>query len=325
MDEVAETNVEEEHGENHGFSEEEYENVKSLALPAFVGKVDCAEYRDLCMRHGVQGYPSIRLFVRGKLYGEYWGDRTILGLMQFLKMAEEKSSEEKKMSEIEEWTSRAMNVTDAERKWAHDIERRRHHKNLAWDASKHPGCQISGMLLLDRTPGNFYIQARSPNHDLNPSTTNVSHMVHRLSFCNHQKDQNLKAFFGNFFILFNPEFKNLLGPMDGNVYVTDELHQAHHHYLKLVSTNLDSYQVVSSSQLSYYTESAVPEAKFQLDLSPIQVTYSRKYRTWYEYVTSLMAILGGTFTVVGMLESAIKILSTRPANQKSRPSKYQPR
>lgn len=327
MDEAAEEDVEWEHGEDHGFSDEEYEKAKSLALPAFVGKVDCVEYHDLCMKHGIRGYPSIRLFVRGKLYGEYWGDRTVVSLMQFLRMAEEQSSGENKMSEMEEWTSRAMNVSDAEREWAHKVERKRHHKNLAWDASEHPGCEISGLLLLDRTPGNFYIQAQSPNHDLNPSTTNVSHMVHSLSFSNHHesKDSRMKAVFKSFGVLFSPHFSNLLRPINGNVYVTGELHQAHHHYLKLVSTNLESYQVVASSQLAYYTESAVPEAKFQLDLSPIQVTYRYKYRTWYEYVTSLLAILGGTFTVVGMLDSAIRILTTRPLSQKGRQPKYQSR
>jgi hypothetical protein len=95
--------------------------------------------------------------------------------------------------------------------------------------------------------------------------------------------------------------------MDGNVYVTQNLHEAYHHYLKLVSTNLYAYQILQSSQLALYKEDQVPEAKFIIDLSPIQVSYSRWTRRWYDYITSLMAILGGTFTVVGMLESGLRV------------------
>ena len=30
-----------------------------------------------------------------------------------------------------------------------------------WKAEQHPGCQLSGFLMVDRVPGNFQIKARS--------------------------------------------------------------------------------------------------------------------------------------------------------------------
>jgi hypothetical protein len=45
--------------------------------------------------------------------------------------------------------------------------------------------------------------------------------------------------------------------------------------------------------------------KFIFDLSPIAVSYTSRSRRWYDYLTSVMAIIGGTFTVVGMLESTL--------------------
>lgn len=54
-----------------------------------------------------------------------------------------------------------------------------------------------------------------------------------------------------------------------------------------------------------------PEAKFTYDLSPIAVSYTKRYRAWYDYFTSVMAIIGGTFTVVGMLESGIHSVSSK--------------
>jgi len=117
--------------------------------------------------------------------------------------------------------------------------------------------------------------------------------------------------------------------------VTQKEHEAHHHYLKVVTTEFNAdkatpkvynknkkryeadsgmtraYQVLQSSQLSAFERNVVPEAKFTYDLSPIAVSYERKYRKWYDYLTSVMAIIGGTFTVVGMLESSIDTVTSK--------------
>ena len=44
------------------------------------------------------------------------------------------------------------------------------------------GCQLAGFLLVNRVPGNFHIEARSKSHNINPTITNVSHIVHDLTF-----------------------------------------------------------------------------------------------------------------------------------------------
>jgi hypothetical protein len=110
--------------------------------------------------------------------------------------------------------------------------------------------------------------------------------------------------------------KAKLSPMNANVYVTSDFHEAYHHYLKVITTDVEglstgrgrklkAYQLIQSSQLAMYRNDVVPEAKFIYDLSPIAVSYKKKGRHWYDYLTSLMAIIGGTFTVVGMMESGI--------------------
>lgn len=110
--------------------------------------------------------------------------------------------------------------------------------------------------------------------------------------------------------------------MDGNAYVTYNLHESYHHYLKVITTHIPgltvgrkevkAYQIVQSSQLSFYRNDQIPEAKFSFDLSPIAVSYRSSSRHWYDYMTSLMAIIGGTFTVVGLFESTInKAVSRR--------------
>jgi hypothetical protein len=188
-------------------------------------------------------------------------------------------------------------------------KRKMHHK---WIDEEHPGCQLSGHLLLHRVPGNFHIQARSTQHDLAPHMTNVSHVVHSMYIGDPMAQIRIKEGKANV-----PEgVKRKIAPMDDNVYVTYDLHEAYHHYLKIVSTNVEGlqvgnrdlrvYQIVENSQLAYYQKEIVPEAKFIFDLSPISVSYRQKSRTWYEYLTSVMAIIGGIFTVVGMLEASIQ-------------------
>jgi len=200
--------------------------------------------------------------------------------------------------------------SDEETEWAEKVKRRRQRMHHRWVDEEHPGCQLAGHLLLDRAPGNFHIQARSPHHDLVPHMTNVSHLVHHLSvgepFAERLMEDNS---------IIPPHVRNKLKPMNGNAYITQDIHEAYHHYIKIVTTNVEglrrgnrvfkAYQILQNSQLSYYESDIVPEAKFMYDLSPIAVSYEWESRTWYDYITSVMAIIGGTFTVVGMLESSI--------------------
>ena len=124
-----------------------------------------------------------------------------------------------------------------------------------WKESDHPGCQLSGHLLLDRVPGNFHILARSKHHDLSPHLTNVSHMVNSLSI-----GYPGIARAGAMSLPENVQSK--LSPMDGNTYTTNNLHESYHHYLKVITTispGVNLYQIIPSTQLSYYKADMVPE------------------------------------------------------------------
>ena len=96
------------------------------------------------------------------------------------------------------------------------------------------------------------------------------------------------------------------------MYHTSKYHQAYHHYIKVVSTHLDmagntetAYQFLEQSQIVYYDEVNVPEARFSYDLSPMSVVVKREGRKWYDYLTSLCAIIGGTFTTLGLIDAVL--------------------
>jgi hypothetical protein len=174
-----------------------------------------------------------------------------------------------------------------------------------------------GHLLLERAPGHFAIMARSPHHDMEPKLANVSHVVHELSMGEpvaHKMIERQQ-------VRVPEDVMRKISPMNGYVYVNQELHEAYHHYMKVITTNIENlaygrkelkaYQILESSQLSYYRNDQVPEAKFILDLSPIAVSYSTTSRHWYDYLTSCMAIVGGTFTMIGMIESTIGVVVSK--------------
>ena len=107
--------------------------------------------------------------------------------------------------------------------------------------------------------------------------------------------------------------------------------QSHHHYSKVVSmqsswwhgsdqvvsthyemtsmlssaNTILGYQMLTQSQIMHYDEMDVPEAKFSYDLSPMAVVVQNKGRRWYDFITSLCAIIGGTFTVVGIFDAVL--------------------
>lgn len=212
-----------------------------------------------------------------------------------------------------------------------------------------------GELELNRVPGRFFIQAQgqATGRNLDPRMTNLSHEITHLSF---QRTSKLTAAEKRGAVV-PPNYGRTIHPFDGNVYVTEELHQAYHHYIKLVSTNHEYYQVLQNSQLSFYPPDRIPEAKFVLDISPIAGTYiylkagvaikgrrcifisllispltlslhtlplpllvhyrSRKKKEWYDYVTSLLAIIGGTFTVLGMFDTIVHRFASKARRKSS--------
>jgi Endoplasmic reticulum vesicle transporter len=164
-----------------------------------------------------------------------------------------------------------QDLSDEEHEWAEKVRKHRQRLHHSWVDADHPGCQLSGHLLLDRVPGNFHIQARSPHHDLVPHLTNVSHVIHSLTIGEPVASRLIDHGVEEGYVNVPPSFVSKLTPMNGNAYINYDLHEAYHHYLKVVTTNVEglkmgqrqlkAYQVIQNSQLAYYRNDIVPEAK----------------------------------------------------------------
>ena len=257
-------------GEEHHWTKEDYDHAVKAERPVLIGKVDCVRHQQLCREHNIRAYPTLRMFVDGEVSGDYQGHRTVMDMADWLVLQEEAHKTDLDQSELyvqkaAEAARRRMDASAEEKDWANKLQRHRHHRKDNWDDLAHPGCQLAGHIMLDRVPGNFHIMARSNHHDLVPHMTNVSHMIHSLYI----GEPYVQSLIGQ---NTNPIPKDVIGkyrPMNGNTYVTNELHEAYHHYLKVVTTDVDgveirrgkqlkTYQILQNSQLSYYRNDLVP-------------------------------------------------------------------
>ena len=303
-----------------------------------IAKVDCVEHNDVCNAHDIRAYPTLRLFVDGIPWKEHFqdkqghslghtgssdynGHRTVLEMVEWLHFIEQQIEDNENSRTLHLAHEAARKRLDDEsrsledKKWNDSAmqKKKAHHHKVAknWKDDEHPGCQLSGHLLLDRAPGNFHILARSEHHDLEPYMTNVSHMVNDLFI----GDPTAKHWITKKRSKVPTEVESTITPLNGNAYPTEEMHEAYHHYIKLIATKIEGmkvgtrelvfYQMIENSQLAYYDKLMTPEAKFSYDLSPIAVKYSIGSRRWWEYMTSIFAIIGGVFTVFGIFEGIL--------------------
>ena len=275
--------------------------VKKLKMPVGVATVDCMAEADLCRDEKVMAFPTLRWYDGGKaVTPDYKMDRTVQALVGFAKRKLEMNDK------FKDWEKGAV-----ERGESNDnIEQKR--KLFSQSRPEHPSCQVSGHLMVNRVPGNFHIEAKSKNHNLNSAMTNLTHVVNHVSFGEPLDQQSRRA---KRILKQVPEEHQQFNPMDDSMHLTKEFHQAYHHYIKVVSTHLNvgasvtnqmlTYQFLEQSQIVYYDVNNVPEARFSYDLSPMSVVVEKEGRKWYDYLTSLCAIIGGTFTTLGLIDAVL--------------------
>lgn len=328
-----------------------------------IAKIDCGNVNnsDVCNEHDIKAYPTLRLFIDGNPWRElftsssssssssssngsdsdYTGHRTILEMIEWLHFVEQQVQDDasSRTFHIAHKAARNRLTDDTVRQEEHnkwndkDIQKKKqhhhtaHHHTITTAANSNgdggSGCQLVGHLLLDRTPGNFHILARSKHHDLNPAMTNVSHIINEL----YVGDPTARHWIKRKKFTVPGEVEEKLAPLNHKMFINYNLEESYHHYLKLIATKIDgmkigrrelvTYQMIANSQLAYYdngngntndTKTTIPEAKFAYDLSPIAVKYKFQSRKWYDYLTSIFAIIGGVFTVVEMLEGFFRAL-----------------
>ncbi|XP_057731093.1 protein disulfide-isomerase 5-4-like [Arachis stenosperma] len=264
-----------------------------------LGKVDCTEEGDLCRSHHIQGYPSIRIFRKGSDirddhgdhdHESYYGDRDTDSLVKTM---------EKLVASLPA-ESQKLGLEDK----SNGTEYRKRPAPLSG------GCRIEGYVRVKKVPGDLVISARSDAHSFDASQMNMSHVVHHLSFGRKLSPRVLSdvkrliPYVGSSHERLNG--RSFINTRDLGANVTME------HYLQIVKTEVitgKDYKLVEEYEYTAHSSVAqslhIPVAKFHLELSPMQVLVTENQKSFSHFITNVCAIIGGIFTVAGILDSIL--------------------
>ncbi|XP_024515759.1 protein disulfide isomerase-like 5-4 [Selaginella moellendorffii] len=263
-----------------------------------LGKVDCTDNNDLCRKHHIQGFPSIRIFRKGHdLKGDehghhehdsYYGERDTDSLVKAMEALVPKE------------TTLAL-----EDKTNGTVKR---------PAPRAGGCRIEGFIRAKKVPGNIIISAHSGSHSFDASAMNMTHYVSQFSFgreLNFWMRRELYRIYPHLASVYDTVEANLTG----RIYVSQHENITHDHYLQVVKTEvvslqkrkefslLEQYDYTSHSNTVQNTN--VPVAKFHYELSPMQVLVKENPKSFSHFITNVCAIIGGVFTVAGIVDSML--------------------
>ncbi|KAF9589094.1 hypothetical protein IFM89_018825 [Coptis chinensis] len=259
----------------------------------------------MCRKH-IQGYPSIRIFRKGSDirddnghhdHESYYGDRdtdTLVATMEALVSPVPKESKKLLMGDNDNGTN--------------DTKR---------PAPLTGGCRIEGFVRVKKVPGNLVISARSGSHSFDPSQMNMSHVISHLSFGKRISSKMLSEV-----TKLTPYLGGSIDRLKDRVYMTQvtqhdvvNTNVTIEHYLQIVKTEVISRRYGRENKLieeyEYTAHSSlvqsinIPAAKFHFELSPMMVLVTENPRSFSHFITNVCAIIGGVFTVAGILDSVL--------------------
>uniref|UniRef100_A0A6M2EIT7 Endoplasmic reticulum vesicle transporter C-terminal domain-containing protein n=1 Tax=Populus davidiana TaxID=266767 RepID=A0A6M2EIT7_9ROSI len=168
------------------------------------------------------------------------------------------------------------------------------------------GCNINGSLEVNRVAGNFHFVPGKSFHqsnfqlldllDMQKESYNISHRINRLAF-------------GDY-------FPGVVNPLDGIQLMHETPNGVQQFFIKVVPTIYTDIRgrTVHSNQYSvteHFKKSelmrldSLPGVYFFYDFSPIKVTFKEEHTSFLHFMTSICAIIGGIFTIAGIVDSFI--------------------
>ncbi|KAG8188412.1 hypothetical protein JTE90_007987 [Oedothorax gibbosus] len=164
--------------------------------------------------------------------------------------------------------------------------------------SNEEGCRFEGRFYINKVPGNFHVSTHSASKQ--PEAIDMAHLIHEVSF-------GTKLASGQ---------KGSFNPLKEVDKTSAKDIESHDYVMKIVPTTyenlaglkVESYQYTyayKSSVTFSHTGRIMPAIWFRYDLTPITVKYTETRPPLYSFLTTVCAIVGGTFTVAGIIDSMI--------------------
>merc|ERR1712066_565207 len=176
------------------------------------------------------------------------------------------------------------------------------------------GCRVAGFVKVNKVPGNVHLSTYSHSYlfgSLYQETRNmnISHRINHISFGMDTDISYVKKYFKG---------TGIVSPLDGVMQVTTQQRPGSYidsaifeYYTKVVPTTyvpLDShplhvYQFTANS--NKIANQQMPSLYLRYDFSPVTVTYTETRESFAHFVVQLCAVIGGIFTIAGLLDSLI--------------------
>uniref|UniRef100_A0A7N0R8S3 Endoplasmic reticulum-Golgi intermediate compartment protein 3-like n=1 Tax=Kalanchoe fedtschenkoi TaxID=63787 RepID=A0A7N0R8S3_KALFE len=167
------------------------------------------------------------------------------------------------------------------------------------------GCNIHGFLEVNKVAGNFHFSPGKGFHlssfnlfdllEFQQDNYNMTHKINKLAFGDH--------------------FPGAVNPLDGVNWVQEIPNGMYQYFIKVVPTVYTDIRgrTIKSNQFAVTEHYKGPELGrlslpgvfFFYDLSPIKVTFKEEHVSFLHFLTSVCAIIGGIFTMAGIIDSFI--------------------
>ncbi|XP_063435410.1 endoplasmic reticulum-Golgi intermediate compartment protein 1-like isoform X2 [Mytilus trossulus] len=162
------------------------------------------------------------------------------------------------------------------------------------------GCRMESHFVINKVPGNFHVSTHSSRTQ--PDNPDMTHLIHKVRF-----GMDLQE---------GKEVKGSFNPLEDVDRSAGQALATHDYIVKVVPSVYEdtSRNIIYPYQYTYsYREvmqyghggRVVPAIWFRYELSPITVRYIEKNKPFYTFLTTVCAIVGGTFTVAGIIDSFI--------------------
>mmetsp|Transcript_739 Transcript_739/g.1224 ORF Transcript_739/g.1224 Transcript_739/m.1224 type:complete len:395 (+) Transcript_739:63-1247(+) len=172
------------------------------------------------------------------------------------------------------------------------------------------GCQVYGTTELNRASGHFHIVPHSSIRNIKSPGNGVLNLMELLAFTFDQF--NITHTVNS--LSFGDHFPGIRSPLDGQYRNIGDTHGMYQYYVKVVPTRYKyaSGRTVESNQysvtehvrhLSPGSGRGMPGVYFYYQVSPLQAVFEEKQPSIFRFLTSLCAIVGGSFTVMGIIDS----------------------
>ncbi|KAJ3703094.1 hypothetical protein LUZ61_006799 [Rhynchospora tenuis] len=172
-------------------------------------------------------------------------------------------------------------------------------------AQQGEGCNVGGFLEVSKVAGNVHFMPGKGYHhsnvqlqelaDFKLDNFNITHTINKLSF--------------------GQKIPGVVNPLDGAMWTQEGSSGTYQYFIKVVPTiytNVAGHEIKSNqfSVTEHFKDGNVKQKSqagviIYYDFSPIKVIFKEEKRSFLHYLTNLCAIVGGVFTVAGIVDSFI--------------------